>query len=481
VDDLTGCAIASDTRATGTFDCSSPDLNRLWRNIVWTQRGNLHSTPTDCPQRSERMGWMGDAQIFSQTAIFNMDMAAFFTKWIRDIRDGQDPDGRFPDFAPHIESPKNPFRNAPGWADAGVIVPWRAYVNYGDKRVLQGHYDVMKRYVDHIHAQNPDLLWLQDTGNNYTDWLNGDWLQVAGYPGKGGAVPREVFATAFFFHSTDLLARIARVLGRSADARRYEDLASRIKATFNREFVSDDAEIKGDTQSAYALALHFDLLPESQRSGAVDRLVAALGRYDGRLSAGIQSTGRLMLELTRRAQADLAYQLIESRRCPSWLYMIDQGATTIWERWDGYVAGRGLQDAGMNSFNHYALGAVGEWMYKSILGISPDEQRPGCEHIIIRPRPGGSLTWAKGSYDSVRGKVSVEWRFEASDWLLNLTIPPNVTATVYLPAGDISDVSESGSPVASAPDVRYVETTDRSMVFLIESGRYRFVVANHSR
>ena len=254
-----------------------------------------------------------------------------------------------------------------------------------------------------------------------------------------------------------------------------------IREKFNREFVSQDGQIEGDTQSAYALALHFGLLDESQRPRAVARLVTALERYDGRLSTGIQSTGRMMLELTRRDQTDRAYRLIESRRCPSWLYMIDQGATTIWERWDGYVAGRGFQDPGMNSFNHYALGAVGEWMVRTILGIAPDEQRPGYEHIIIHPRPGGSLTRAKGSYDSVRGEISVHWRFEQGGWLLDVTIPPNATATVHLPARDIADVSESGAPVAFAPGVRYVETTERSMVFLVESGTYKFAVANQSR
>jgi len=304
---------------------------------------------------------------------------------------------------------------------------------------------------------------------------------VEGYPEKGGAVPREVFATAFFYHSTDLLARMAKVLGHCEDAQRYADLASRIKATFHREFVAEDAKIEGDTQSAYVLALHFGVLEESQRPRAVERLLAGIRCYDGRLSTGIQSTGRLMLELTRGGQTDLAYRLLESRRCPSWLYTIDQGATTIWERWDGYVEGRGFQDAGMNSFNHYALGAVGEWMYRTILGISPDEQRPGYEHVIIKPQPGGSLTWAKGSYDSIRGKVSVEWRIDGGDWRLNLTVPPNITAVVHLPAGDILDVSESGRPVARVPEVRYVETTAQDMVFLVEPGRYEFAVADFTR
>lgn len=463
-----GRVFHSDAPEVGRFECSDPALNQLMENIVWTQRANLLSSPNDCPQRDERFGWMGDIQAFSQTAMFNMDLGAFFTKFTQDIRDDQAADGRFPDFAPHPGDPNQSFSGAPAWADAGVIVPWRAYQNYADIRLLAAHFEAACRWIDYVQRNNPELIWVNSRNNDYNDWLNGDWIKQAGWPEKGGSVPNEVFATAFFAHSTDLVARMARVLGRNEEAMRYGALFERIKATFNRHFVQTDGSIEGDTQAGYALALHFDLLPETLRAPATEHLLDNIHRYQRHLSTGIQTTHRAMLELARNGHADLAWQLLTDRSFPSWLYMIDNGATTIWERWDGYVKGRGFQDAGMNSFNHWAFGAVGEWMWRHIVGLNPDEQQPGWKHFDIAPKPGGGVSWAQGEYRSIRGPIRSAWRVREGTLTLDLEVPPNTTATVHLPTWQPSRVTESGRPVTVA--------ASRSGEAIVEvpSGAYTF-------
>jgi alpha-L-rhamnosidase len=471
---VVGRVFHSTSPEVGRFECSDASLNQLMRNILWTQRANLMSSPNDCPQRDERFGWMGDIQAFSQTAIFNMDLGAFFTKFAQDIRDDQADDGRFPDFAPHPGDPNESFSGVPAWGDAGVIVPWRAYQNYADTRLLAAHFDAARRWVDYIQRENPDLVWAKGRGNDYNDWLNGDWIKQEGWPAQGGAVSNEVFATAFFAHSTDLVSRMARVLGRSEEAGRYGDLFQRIKRTFNERFVTTEGQVASDTQGGYALALHFDLLPEAVRPLAARRLVENIRRYGGHLSTGIQTTHRAMLELTRNGHADVGWQMLTNRTFPSWRYMIDNGATTIWERWDGYVKGRGFQDAGMNSFNHWAFGAVGEWMWRHIAGLNPDETRPGWKHFTIAPRPGGGVSWARGEYDSIRGRIVSDWRLEGNTMTLRVEVPPNTTATVRLPTTDADGVAGSGRPVDQAEGVRFLRAEEGAALYEVVSGRYEF-------
>ena len=434
-DALVARVIHSAAPDTGTFETSSPYVNHLMRNIVWTQRANLFSVPTDCPQRDERLGWMGDIQAFAQTAIFNMDVAAYLTKWLQDVRDDQTSDGRFPDFAPnpHAALKQDQFFGAPAWGDAGTVVPWRLYQNYGDIRILERHFDAARRWVDFIERNNPNLLWEKARGNDYNDWLNADTLILEGWPKSGGAVPKPVFATAFFAHSTEIVAKMAAVLGRNADAERYRSLFERVKSAFNRAFVAEDGHIQGDTQAGYALALNFNLLPDEVRMRAFARMLDGFSRYGGHLSTGIQSTHRLMLELSRGGCSDEAYRLLNLRTFPSWGFMIENGATTIWERWDGYVKGRGFQNPEMNSFNHWALGSVGEWMWRVIAGINPDENAPGFRHFEIRPQPGGGLTWARGEYQSIRGRIVSDWKIENRVLRLRVAVPPNTSATVYMP------------------------------------------------
>jgi alpha-L-rhamnosidase len=478
-DAIAGRVFHSSSPDAGRIETSSPLLNQLMSNIVWTQRGNLHSTPTDCPQRDERLGWMGDIQAFSQTAIFNMDMAAFFSKWLQDVRDDQDAEGRFPDFAPNPTSvlEKPGFYGAPAWGDAGTVVPWRAYQNYADRRLLDEHFTAARRWVDFIHGKNPNLLWENARHNDYNDWLNADTIVLEGWPKAGGMVPKPVFATAFFAHSCELVAKMAAVLGREDEAATYSGLFERIKAAFNRAYVKPDGRIEGDTQAGYALALHFDLLSENLREAAARRMVEGLKPYNGHLSTGIQATHRLMLELTRWGYIDEAYRLLNLTTFPSWGFMIENGATTIWERWDGYVKGRGFQNPGMNSFNHWALGAVGEWMWRTIAGLNPEESAPAFKEFTIRPRPGGGLSWARGTYHSIRGTIASDWRIEGGRIILNVTIPPNTTANVFVPARDQTTITEGGAPAAQAPGVTFVRTDAGAAVYRVGSGVYTFAAA----
>jgi alpha-L-rhamnosidase len=461
------------------LETSSALLNQLMSNIAWTQRGNLVSIPTDCPQRDERLGWMGDIQAFSQTAIFNMDMAGFFSKWLQDVRDDQDQDGRFPDFAPNpaAQIGQTGSFGAPAWADAGTVVPWRAYQNYADRRLLEEHFAAARKWVDFVQAKNPNSLWENARASDYNDWLNGDTLISKGWPRTGANVPQPVFATAFFAHSTEIVSKMAAVLGREDEAKRYDTLFRQIKAAFNRAYVTPDGRIKGDTQAGYALALHFDLLPEELRPNAARFMVEGLGRYNGHLSTGIQATPRLMLELSRWGYNDEAYRLVNLTTFPSWGFMIENGATTIWERWDGYVQGRGFQNPGMNSFNHWALGAVGEWMWRNVIGINPDDSHPGFREFIVHPRPGGGLTWASGSYDSIRGRIASDWKIEKSTLTLKVTVPPNTTATVYVPTQHPDGVKESGKPAGRSTGVTFLRAGDGAAVYRVGSGFYSFVTS----
>lgn len=468
-------ALHSAPPTTGAFECSSDLLNKLMQNIVWTQRDNMHSVPTDCPQRDERLGWMGDMLVFSQPACFNMDMAAFFTKWAQDIRDDQADDGRYPDVAPHPYNSNKLFSGVPAWGDAGVVVPWRVYVNYGDKRILETHFESARRWVDWIHKNNPDLLWTNKRNNDYGDWLNGDTLKLEGFPKGEAEVPKDVFATAFFQHSTELVARMAAVIGKEAEAKTYGKLADDIRRAFIKAYVKDDATVKGNTQSAYALALEFNLVPPDKREAAAKHMVERIRAYKDHISTGFHTTPMLMKELTRFGYTNVAYMLINNRTIPSWGYTIDQGATTIWERWDGYVAGRGFQDPGMNSFCHYAIGSVGEWMYRAILGINPDERQPGYKHFTLAPQPGGGLTWAKGTYASIHGPIASGWWIKDGTLTLNIAVPANTTATLHVPAREASAVTEGGKPAGEAEGVKFVRMADGAAVYEVGSGTYRFV------
>ncbi len=477
-DTILGRVFHSAAPATGVFSCSNELINRIMRCVQWVQRANLPSVPTDCPQRTERMGFTGDILAFSQTAIYNMNMAAFFTKWMPDLRDSQLDDGRFPNLAPHPADLEwlrwANVEFVPAWSDAGVVIPWRVYQNYGDARLLQQHYESARRWVEFIRLRNPDHLWRNDRGGDYGDWLNGDMTNLPEYPRGVSAMPTEAFATAFYAHSAQTLAKMAAVLGRTDDAVKYEELFKEIKTAFNKEYVDADGCIKGDTQGGYALALHFSLLDESVRPKALAYLLKAIENYQGHLSTGFHTTHLMMLELSRHGRHDEACRLINLRTVPSWGHMIDQGATTIWERWDAIVPGRGLQSPTMNSFNHWAFGSVGEWIWRELAGINPDETQPGYKHFYLRPRPCGGLTWVKAAYDSIRGPIKSEWKIADGKFYLNVIIPANTTATVYVPAKSAEAVIEGAVLAAKAAGVRFIRMEEGLAVFHVESGRYNF-------
>ncbi len=470
----------SNSPEAGTFECSNPMLNRLEQNVRWTQYANMMSVPTDCPQRNERMGWMGDAHIFAETAIHNLDMAGFFAKWAVDIRDAQTPAGAYSDVSPNPVMGKNQFVSVPGWGDAGVAIPYRMYKNYADKRLLAEHYDSAKKWIDYIRTNNPSLIWEKARGNDYGDWLNGDTLKLEGFPSKGAEVPKEIFATACFEQSTRMVAQMATVLGKKDEAEQYMALANKIRDEFQKRFIGADAKMPGDTQAGYSFALKYDLVLDAQRPAMVGHLLNAIKARGGHLSTGFHSTTPMMDELVRAGHADVAYKLVSSTEFPSWGFMIEQGATSMWERWDGYVKGRaggGFQDPGMNSFNHFAFGAVGEWMVRVIGGLSTTSDAPdevAWRAFEIKPIPGEGVTWAKTTYNSIRGQINVSWRIEGERFLMDVTVPPNTWATVTMPTSNPTSVREGNRFASGAQGVTFGGPVAGGVRMKVAAGTYRF-------
>jgi alpha-L-rhamnosidase len=453
---ITGIVVHSNTPRVGTMETSSPMVNQLLKNIDWGQKGNFVSVPTDCPQRDERLGWMGDAQIFVRTATYNRDVAAFFHKWLVDVDDAQSPAGAFPDVAPRVAAGEG----TAAWGDAGVICPWTAYIAYGDTRFLSDHYPAMVRWVEYCQKNSKELI---RPAAGY-----GDWLSIK------ADTPKDLLATAYFAYSTKLTAKAARVLGKQEDAAKFEELFGQIKAAFNKAFVAEDGRVKGNTQTGYLLALSFDLLPTEKRAAAARHLTEDIASRNNHLSTGFVGVGYLCPTLTETGNMTMAYRLLNNETFPSWGYSIKQGATTIWERWDGWTHDKGFQDAGMNSFNHYSFGSVGEWLYGSVAGIDTDPAKPGYKHILIQPQPGGGLTYTRASYDSVRGVIATDWKQEPTRFLLNVTVPPNTTATVRIPATDASKVTESGKATAGATGITLLRADSGFVSYRVGSGTYRF-------
>ncbi len=455
-DAVTGVVVYSDTPEAGSFECSSPLVNQLQSNIVWGQRGNFLAVPTDCPQRDERLGWMGDAQIFIRTATDNMDVSRFFTKWCQDVEDAQQADGAFPDVAPRVCCGAG----TAAWGDAGVICPWTVYRVYGDTRILERHYKAGARWIEYLTGHSQNLL---RPAQGY-----GDWLSIK------AETPKDVLATAYFALSTRVMARMAAVLGKDADAAKYEHLFDQIKSAFQKAYVAQDGRIQGDTQTCYVLALAFDLLPLEQRPAAAQRLVADIRAKGDHLSTGFVGVGHLTPTLTREGHVDVAYKLLNQETFPGWLYSVKNGATTIWERWDGWTKEKGFQDPGMNSFNHYSLGSVGEWLYATVAGIDLDPEVPAYKRIVIHPRPGGGLTWAKADYLSMHGRIVSHWRIEDGEFRLHTVIPANTTARVLLPAASLDAVKEGGRPARNATGVLSASMQDACAVLTVGSGSYEF-------
>ena len=470
-DSLTGIVIHSAMPVVGDFESSHAGLNQLQHNIRWGQKGNFLDVPTDCPQRDERLGWTGDAQAFASTAAFNMDVAPFFTKWLKDVAADQLETGSVPYVVPDVLSrPGRPAAGSAGWSDAAVIIPWTLYRQYGDTRVLETQYPSMVKWVEYMRERaGPDHIW---TG----DFHFGDWLAFAttrsDYP--GATTGKDLIATAFYAHSTHLLARAARVLGRHDDARRYASRLEAIKKAWVHEFVTPAGRVGEDTQTAYVLALHFDLLPDGpQRDAAAERLRREVAERK-HLTTGFLGTPYLMHVLSRFGFLDEAYLLLERTEYPSWLYPLTKGATTIWERWDGIKPDGSFQDAGMNSFNHYAYGAVGDWLYRVMTGLDLGDDAPGYKHIVVRPRPGGSITSASVRHDSMYGPTAVAWTRSDGRMELTVEIPPNTTALVWLPGAELATVTEGGEALQGLDGIRSSVQEGDHVAIEIGSGRYAF-------
>jgi len=461
---VTGIVISSDTPPAGEFACSDPRINQLQSNIQWGQRGNYLSVPTDCPQRDERLGWMGDAEVFIRTATYNADVAAFFTKWMVDVDDGQSPEGAYGDVSPNTMGGKG----TPAWADAGVICPWTIYETYGDTRMLERHLPAMTKWVEFMRQHSNGLIRDGDRGSDY-----GDWLSI------NANTPKALIGTAFFAYSTHLLAKSYRAVGRDEEAQKYQSLFDDIKAAFNKRFVKLDGSIEGDTQCAYAMALKFELLPENLRAQAAQRLCDDIKAKGNHLSTGFIGVGYLLPVLTQAGHADVADRLLMQDSFPSWLFSVKQGATTIWERWDGWTPEKGFQDPGMNSFNHYSLGSCGEYLFGGIGGIRPAS--PGYKTILIQPVIADSLTWAKASYDSIHGKIATAWKRDGNHLELKVVVPVNTIATVSVPAADISNVKEGGKKIEQADGVKFLRQENGKVDLQVGAGTYEFVSQMNGR
>jgi len=445
---------------TSTFECSDPMLNRLWQNIRWTARANLMSVPTDCPQRDERLGWMGDILSFGTTSGYFFNLDTFFDKWLQDTRDAQADDGRFPDFAPHPYGKNRHFTGVPGWGDAGVGVARVAMEEYGRTDVAKAQLGAIEKYLAWLEKTNPDYAWKNARHNDYGDWLNGDTIVRDGWPRTGGECPKDVFGTLCWYRSARDAAAMARETDGVAAAAPYLAMADKVAEAFMREYVTPDGKIKGDTQAGYALALWLEIVPESMRSAMFGHLLASLERTQNRLTTGFHSTLPMMEILAKYGRSDLAYHLLTATEFPSWGYTIKNGATTIWERWDGFVAGRGFQDPGMNSFNHWAFGSVGKWMYENIVGIRVD----GFRKVRIEPNPGGGLASASGKWESPNGPIHVSWRTTKSGYSFDISIPSGLV---------VEEISLPGK-VVKAEGASLSFGDGRSSARFVGAGRYHF-------
>jgi alpha-L-rhamnosidase len=423
-DTLIAVALSSDTPNVGSIHTSDTMLNKLVSNAWWTQKMNFIDIPTDCPQRDERLGWTGDAQAYIRTAAMLTDVQPFFTKWLVALEDGQRADGQFPTVAPVKVSGDD---GGPAWADAGVICPWTIYDVYGDRQVLERHYPSMAKFVEFCMKRSTSDRLPPPQFHCFGDWLN-----------INSPTPNEVIYTAYFAGSARIVSLAATALGRTADAIKYARVADEVKAAFVKEYVSPNGTVKGDSQCAYVLALGFDLLDERLAKLAADRLVADIEKRGGHLSTGFVGTRDIMHVLSKIGRNDVAFKLLHNTTFPSWGFTIKNGATSIWERWDGWTPDKGFQDAGMNSFAHYAFGAVVGWVMAQPVGIT--NLTPGFQKVKIAPQIDPKLRWLKAHYDSVRGRVQSSWSVSGKRVTLNVTVPPNVTAEVHVPGGKVHTV-----------------------------------------
>jgi alpha-L-rhamnosidase len=457
-DAVSGIVFHTDAPFTIKFSSGSPTVNKLWSNILWGQRGNFESIPTDCPQRDERLGWMGDAQVFWRTASYNMNLAAFSGKFASDMRIAQSAKGNFSDVSPRVGTAIG--EGSPGWSDAGIIIPYIVSQQYGDTRILEDSWGSMERYLDLLLKENPDYI------NRRVAY--GDWLAI------GSTTPQDLIATAYWAYDAQLMSRMAKAINRPEDVRRYDELFEKIKAAFVQRFVKPDGSVGSNSQTSYVLALHVGLLPKEQQTVVADRLVADLQAHQWHLTTGFLGTPYIMNVLSSTGHSDVAYKLLLTDTFPSWGYMVQHGATTMWERWN---SDQMLGDPNMNSFNHYAYGAVGEWLYRYVAGIDLAPEDRAFHHFELHPQFSRALGQGGATYDSAYGPITSAWKYVngAVEW--TATIPANTTATLTLPAAQRSRVLLNGRTLSSRPaGLKPLQSDDHAQRFEAQSGTYRFTI-----
>jgi len=464
-ENFTAVALYSDMQPTGNFSSSNALVNQLQHNIQWGQKGNFLDVPTDCPQRDERLGWTGDAQVFSRTAAFNMNVNNFFAKWLRDVEADQLPNGSVPFVIPNVLGVNA--AGSTGWADVANIIPWNVYLAYGDKRVLERQYNSMKNWVGYMQNNSKNNLW--NTGFHFGDWLF--YRPDDDNDGRAAVTDKYLIAQCFYANSTQLVINAAKVLGNTSDIAMYETLLQKIKEAFVKEYLTANGRLVSGTQTAYVLSLNFDMLPESLRQQAAERLVDNIKNYGNHLTTGFLGTPYLCHVLTRFGYTDMSYNLLLQEKYPSWLYPVKMGATTIWERWDGIKPDGSFQVPSMNSYNHYSYGAIGDWMYRVMVGLDTYEDGPGYKHIKIKPHIGGGFTNASASLETYYGKLSSGWKVDADKIYMDVEIPANTSATVFVPANSKNLITENGA-VLTYTDIK---TEEGYVVFTLGSGVYHFV------
>ena len=471
-DNLTGIVVHSDMAVTGSYECSNSLINQLQHNIQWGQKGNFVDVPTDCPQRDERLGWTGDAQAFCRTAAYNMDVAAFFTKWMKDVSADQKLAGEIPVVIPDVVNSQvsTTAGTSAGWGDVAVIAPWTMYQVYGDKRLLETQYPSMKAWVEYIRKKSGEsYIWKGGS-------IFGDWLfyhpPVNNHSEPDGHTQHDFIATAFFAYSSSILAATAKELGNTDDEKIYDDLFRKIKEVFINEYVTSAGRVGTNSQTSYVLALMFDLLPENLRKKSAHFLVEDILSRKNHLSTGFLGTPYLCHVLSDNGYTDVAYDLLLQESYPSWLYPVKMGATTIWERWDGQKTDSTFQDPGMNSFNHYAYGAIGDWMYRVSAGI--EIMNPGYKHIAIQPHPSKKLTYSKASYESSYGTIASGWERIGTKIIVSVKIPANTKATIILPFNSASMVTENGKNIFGNKNFSDIRIDDDNLLFVAGSGDYVF-------
>lgn len=444
--EVVGKVMYTDAPISLSFSTNVPMLNQLQSNIVWGQRGNFLSVPMDTPTRDERLGWTGDIAAFADTAAYNMDIATFLGKWLIDLRETQSPDGEFAAVAPLADT-MAVGKAGPGWGDAGVIVPWALYEQYGDRRLLEENFNAMTRWVSFLSKNSTGYLRAKE---GYGDWLN-----------VNDDTPKDLIATAFFAYSTAIVAKAASALGK--DSAQYVTLFRQIRDAFVRSFLLPNGRLAGDSQTGYVLALSMDLLPPASRKVAVDRLVELIRERNWHLSTGFLGTPRILEVLSENGHTDVAYRLLLQTSFPSWGYQIGKGATTPWERWDAIRPDDTFQDANMNSFNHYAFGAAGKWMYQNVAGIRPAE--PGFQKIIIKPRLGSTVLSVDSQYESAYGTIESRWKLQDGYFTLNVNIPVNTTAQIWVPIQLARKIDSDGTD--------FLYNKDGYAVYKTGSGSYQ--------